>query len=378
MVQEHINACPTPPPFYRPFFSSGPTVGFKDLPPFTPALQGRSHRSKEALALIENVKEFLFHLLDIPKDYAITFINGSATAAVETAMWNLLGAHCIDFFAQDVFGHRWALEGEKIFQSTHIHSSNPGALPLLDSRKKENDAVFVWNGTTTGVTLPDGPWLQRHEDRLNICDATSAAFGMPLPFHRLDATAFSFQKALGGEAGLGVLVLSPRAIKRLETFLPPHPIPYLYRLRDENNKPLSSLLFEGKLNNTPSLYTLEQAYHILNYVIQKGGLSYLIQKAKENTHVLEQFLVSSEPNGWSFLAKDSRYRSALSPCLLHPNLATWEEVHVLKSTLESQSIAYDIANHQGCGVPSLRLWCGPTVEGEDIQFISKYLNYQMR
>jgi phosphoserine aminotransferase len=353
---------------YRPFFSSGPTVGFKNMKEFTQKLQGRSHRSQEAVELIYNLRSSILKLVGAPDDYEAVFINGSSTAAIESAIWNMVGFKEVDFFIHDVFGKRWFDQcNEQLKVKGKSYTADYcGSPPPLSKRNPENDALFVWNGTTSGVILNDGDWLNCKDDSLNICDATSAIFAVDIPISKFDATMFSFQKALGGEAGIGCIILSPKAIKRIESYNPKWPVPYLYRLKNNDGEILQPLL-DGKLNNTTSMYIFEKTIHIFDYIFKNGGMKYLHEKTHENFNVINNFLENS--NQWNNVCELNKYKSPVSPCFMSNKLDSWDKVRNFSKKLSEKNQAFDIVNHVGSGIPSLRIWCGPTVESIDIKKI---------
>ena len=355
---------------YRPFFSSGPTIEFKNLKEFNQKFQGRSHRSDECVDFIYKFRTSVLKLLNAPDDYQAVFINGSSTSAIECAMWNMIGFKKVDFFIHDVFGKRWFDECnyQLKIKCNKYDVNSFGDYPKLEKRKPENDSLFVWNGTTSGVVLNDGDWLNCNDDSLNICDATSAVFAVDIPIYKFDATIFSFQKSLGSEGGIGCIILSPKAIKRIESYNPSWPVPHLYKMKNSKGGILQPLL-DGKLNNTPSMYSFEKTMHVLEHISENGGVKYVYDKTKENFNVIDEFLENS--NKWSNICDINKYKSPVSPCFKNDNLNSWEKIRDFAKVLLENKIAFDIVNHSGCNIPSLRVWCGPTVDSYDLKKLVK-------
>ena len=356
----------------RPYFGSGPCAKPQAWTPqiFDHALLGRSHRSKEGLERINMCVDLMREVLEIPDDYKIALISGSATGATESLFWNLLGPRPVDVYAFDVFSQKWACditEHLKISAST-IYSS------LTDLKKPDfsHDLVLTWNGSTSGVCFPYDLWQGQTREGLIVCDATSAAFSVPLPWALLDATSFSWQKGLGGEASQGVVVLSPAAIERLNTYSPPWPIPSFLRLTRDQKANLD--LFKGLTSNTPSLMIIEDAIFSLNWAKQLGGLPILSQRTQTNYQLIQEW-VHSTP--WiDFLALDASFRSPTTVCLKFQNSAVdWPWITQFCQKLAAENVAYDIKNHAQASHPSLRLWAGPTIEAQDLKYLFPWLEW---
>jgi phosphoserine aminotransferase len=366
----------------RPFFSSGPCAkrpGWK-FENLSGAVLGRSHRSQPGRAKIREALERTRALLVIPPEYRILPVPASDTGAVELAMWSLLGALPLDAFVWESFGVEWMTDaiGELKLKDTRVFKAAYGALPDLGAADPAHDLVFVWNGTTSGVRVPDGDWIAPDRTGLTICDATSAAFAMELPWTKLDATTFSWQKSLGGEAAHGMLVLSPRALARLEHHQPQWPMPKIFRLKKGGK--LMEGLFEGETINTPSMLALEDYLDALGWAESIGGLKGLCARTEANFERLSGWVRESK---WvDFMAADERSRSNTSVCLtiVEPGFARLEAavrtslVARLVQLLERERIAFDIASHR-TAPPGLRIWCGPTVDAQDIQALTLWLDW---
>lgn len=372
----HNNIKPTIKP-QNPQFSSGPCKkrpGW-DFANLDRGILGRSHRSAEGLALIKQVIDKTKSVLNIPADYFVALVPGSATGAIEMAMWNMLGPKPIDSFACDVFSNRWhnnILNNLKL--DVHSYIAPYGAIPDLTKINSQHDVLFTWNGTTTGVMFPDGKWLPDQHEGLIICDATSAAFCVDLPWTKLDVTAFSWQKGLGGEGGHGMLVLSPKAIARLEEYTPSWPVPWLLSLK--NDGAVKYGLFKGETLNTPSMLCIADALDALQWLESIGGLPEAIRRTNENFSIIDKWLTKQE---WiAYDVKDSKFRSNVSVCLsLTEGLAVeeqWERVKQICQTLANENVAYDIKNHAK-GRPGFRIWCGPTIESGDINALLPWLEW---
>jgi phosphoserine aminotransferase len=318
-------------------------------------------------------------LLGLPAGHRVTMVPASDTGAMELAMWSLLGPLPVDVFAWESFGTEWTIDAvQQLKLDTHLFRAEFGKLPELSQADPAHDGVFVWNGTTSGVRVPDGDWISAERTGLTICDATSAAFAMDLPWDKLDATTFSWQKVLGGEAAHGMLVLSPRAIARLESYTPPWPMPKIFRLKKDGV--LIEELFEGATINTPSMLALEDYLDALGWAESIGGLAALIERTNRNFAALSRWVRESE---WVvFMAADERARSTTSVCLRITDpkfvaLAAAEQRGTVKSLadlLEREGIAFDIASHRSAP-PGLRIWCGATVDTSDIEALTPWLDW---
>jgi phosphoserine aminotransferase len=364
----------------RPFFSSGPCA---KRPGWTPealkgALVGRSHRSKPGKAKLKDAIERTRKILGIPADYKIGIMPASDTGAVEMAMWSMLGPREIDIFAWESFGEDWVTDTVKQLKlKAEVHKAGYGKLPDMKPAK-ERDVVFLWNGTTSGVRVPNGDWISADREGITICDATSAAFAMDLPWDKLDATTFSWQKVLGGEAAHGMLVLSPRAVARLESYTPPWPMPKIFRMTKGGK--IVDGIFEGETINTPSMVAVEDYLDALTWAESEGGLKGLIARADANTKVLADWC---KTGGWAdFLAENDAIRSNTSVCLkiTDPWFAALsddakaEAAKKIAAILEKEGVALDIAGYRAAP-PGLRIWCGATVDTADLRALTPWLDW---
>src|SRR5438270_935389 len=365
----------------RPFFSSGPcakrpgwtTEALKD------ACLGRSHRSKVGKAKLQEAIDRTRNVLGVPKDYCIGIVAGSDTGAVEMALWSLLGPKPVDVLAWESFGEDWVTDVAKQLKlNARVMKSGYGDLPDLSQTNAEHDVIFLWNGTTSGVRVPDGNWIADDRSGLTICDATSAAFAMELPWPKLDVVTFSWQKALGGEAAHGMLVLSPRAVARLESYTPPWPLPKRFRLTRGGK--VNRGIFEGETINTPSMLAVEDYLDTLAWAKQAGGLKGLRARADANAKVIHDWVAKTP---WiENLAEDPATRSNTSVCLkiVDPAItsssidAQWAFVKNLVALIEKEGAAYDIATHRDAP-PGLRIWCGCTIEASDLQRLTPWIDW---
>jgi phosphoserine aminotransferase len=366
----------------RPFFSSGP--GAK-RPGWTPealngALLGRSHRSKPGKTKLKDAIDRTKALLGIPADYRVGIVPASDTGAVEMALWSMLGQRPVDCFAWESFGEDWVTDTIKQLKikDSRVLKADYGALPDLTQADPKHDIVFLWNGTTSGVRVPDADWISKDREGLTICDATSAAFAMDLPWDKLDVTTFSWQKVLGGEAGHGMLVLSPRAVARLESYTPPWPLPKIFRMT-KGGKILDGL-FEGETINTPSMLALEDYLDALTWAEGLGGLKALIGRSQDNLGVLDRWVRKSD---WAaFLASEQGSRSNTSVCLKITDPwfkalsedAQADAAKKIASLLEKEGVAYDVAGYRSAP-PGLRIWCGATVDKADLEALTPWLDW---
>jgi phosphoserine aminotransferase len=366
----------------RPFFSSGPCA---KRPGWTPqalagALVGRSHRSRPGKAKLKDAIDRTKALLGVPADYRLGIVPASDTGAVEMALWSLLGARPVDLFAWESFSEDWVTDVVKQLKlkDAHLFKAAYGELPDLAQYDPAHDAVFVWNGTTSGVRVPDGNWIPKDREGLTICDATSAAFAMDLPWDRLDVVTFSWQKALGGEAAHGMLVLSPRAVARLESYTPPWPLPKIFRMTKGGK--IVEGIFEGETINTPSMVAVEDWLDALTWAEELGGLTALIARANANLKVLEDWAANSDWAG--FLAQDKAIRSSTSVCIAITDpwfIALDAEAQSvaakkLASLLDKEGVAFDVASYRSAP-PGLRIWCGATVEADDLKALTPWLDW---
>jgi phosphoserine aminotransferase len=341
---------------------------------------GRSHRSKPGKAKLKEAIDRTKQILGIPADYRVGIVPASDTGAVEMAMWSMLGPRPVDMFAWESFGEDWVTDVAKQLKlkDARIVKAGYGELPDLKQADPTHDIVFLWNGTTSGVRVPNGDWISNDREGITICDATSAAFAMDLPWDKLDVTTFSWQKVLGGEAAHGMLVLSPRAVARLESYTPAWPLPKIFRMTKGGK--LNEGIFEGETINTPSMLALEDYLDALKWAEGVGGLKGLVARADSNLAVLDRWV--RESNWAAFLAGDSAVRSNTSVCLkivdpwfagLAPE-AQAEAAKKIASVLEKEKVAYDVAAYRSA--PSgLRIWCGATVERADLEALTPWLDW---
>ena len=365
-----------------PHFSSGPCPkrpGWS-LQVLTDALLGRSHRSKAGRAKLKRAIDLTREVLEVPPDYRIGIVPASDTGAVEMAMWSLLGARPVTMLTWESFGEGWVTDVSKQLKlkDVTVLRADYGALPDLSKVDPATDVVFTWNGTTSGVRLASGDWIRDGRTGLTICDATSAAFAQPLDWPKLDAVTFSWQKALGGEAAHGMLVLSPRAAARLESYTPAWPLPKLFRMTKGGK--LNEGIFEGETINTPSMLCVEDYLDALQWAKRAGGLKALIARADANTKVIADWVARTP---WiDFLAQDPALRSNTSVCLqftdaavaslpLDARAAFAKNVAAL---LEKEGVAYDIAYYRDAP-PGLRIWCGATVEQRDVEALMPWIDW---
>jgi phosphoserine aminotransferase len=365
-----------------PHFSSGPCAkrpGWS-LQALTDALLGRSHRSKVGKAKLKRAIDLTRELLGVPADYRIGIVPASDTGAVEMAMWSLLGARPVTMLAWESFGEGWVTDVAKQLKlkDAKVLKAGYGELPDLNKVDFATDVVFTWNGTTSGVRVPNADWIAADRAGLTICDATSACFSQPLDFAKLDVVTFSWQKALGGEAAHGMLILSPRAIERLTSYTPPWPLPKIFRLT--SNGKLIEGIFVGETINTPSMLCVEDYLDALSWAKSVGGLNGLIGRSDANAKVIADWVARTP---WiDFLAKDPAIRSNTSVCLkvvdpaimaLAPE-AQAAFVKSLAAALEKEGVAYDIDAYRDAP-PGLRVWCGATVEAGDVEALTQWLDW---
>ncbi len=366
----------------RPHFGSGPCAkrpGWS-LDKLRHALTGRSHRSAAGKARLKEVLDRSRGILGLPEDYRIAIVPASGTGAIEMAMWSLLGPRPVDMLAFDSFGRTWAADAlqQLKLDQVHVLEAPYGELPDLGRVDPAHDLVFTWNGTTSGVAVPNGHWIAADRDGLTLCDATSAVFAMALPWDKLDAVTWSWQKVLGGEAQHGMLVLSPRAVARLESHTPAWPLPKLFRLT--KNGRVDHAIFHGETINTPSMLCVEDALDGLKWAEGIGGLPTLIARAEANSAALARWV---ETASWiDFLAAKAANRSTTSVCLkvVDPWFTGLSEraqratIRALAELLEAEMAAFDIAGHRDAP-PGLRIWCGGTVETADIESLTPWLDW---
>ncbi len=365
----------------NPCFSSGPCAkrpGWSP-PALEAALVGRSHRSGIGKARIVEVVERSRAILGVPADWLVGIVAASDTGAVEIALWSLLGARGVDMLAWENFGEGWVEDVRQLkLQDVRVLHAPYGKLPELRQVDWARDVVFPWNGTTSGVRVPNGEWIAADRQGLAICDATSAVFAMRLPWDRLDVVTWSWQKALGGEAAHGMLALSPRAVERLESHTPRWPMPKLFRLTSKGK--LIKGVFQGETINTPSMLCVEDALDSLKWAEAVGGLDGLIARSERNLAVVAGW---ERRTPWvEFLAEDPATISCTSPQLtitdpwfaaLSPE-ERFQTVRAMTARLEGEHAAYDIASHRA-SPPGLRIWTGATVEADDVEALTPWLDW---
>jgi len=364
----------------RPEFSSGPCAkrpGWSAAA-LDDAVLGRSHRSAEGKAKLKEVIDRHRLLLGIPDDYRIGIVPASDTGAVEMAMWSMLGPRGVDLLAWESFGQGWVSDAVKQLglADANVMEADYGALPDLSQASPDRDVVFTWNGTTSGVCVPNGDWIAADRAGLTICDATSAVFAMDLPWSKLDVTTWSWQKVLGGEAAHGMLVLSPRAVERLESYTPERPLPKIFRLTKGGK--LIEGIFRGETINTPSMLCVEDVLDGLRWAEDIGGKAALIARSRENLAAIERW-VDATP--WiEFLASDSSIRSSTSICLkLSDSCGLSGDGRAtapkeMSKLLEAEGVAYDINGYRDAPA-GLRIWGGATVETSDIEALLPWLEW---
>jgi len=364
-------------------FSSGPTKkrpGW-NLTALEGAPLGRSHRSKPGKAKLKEAIDRTRAVLGVPADFKIAIVPASDTGAVEMALWSMLGARPVDVFAWESFGEEWVTDAVEQLKlaDCRIHVGRPyGALPDLSVARDVADIVFTQNGTTSGARIPNFDWIPANRQGITFNDATSAVFAQPVEWSKCDAVTFSWQKVLGGEGGHGMLILSPRAVARLESYAPPRPLPKIFRMTKKGK--LDQELFDGATINTPSLLAAEDYIDALKWAESIGGLVALHARANSNTKVLTEWVAQSS---WvDFLVSDAANRSNTSVCLKVvdervtslPDAAQAEFAKNLAAALEKEGVALDAASYRSAP-PGLRIWCGATIERSDVQALTPWLDW---
>jgi phosphoserine aminotransferase len=363
-------------------FSSGPCAKRPGWSPaaLNAALVGRSHRSSVGLAQCVEIIDRSRELLKIPTDYKIGIVPASDTGAVEMAMWSLLGARGVDLLSWENFGETWVedvVAHLKLADARHLKAPY-GGLPNLAEVDTDRDVVFPWNGTTSGVRVPNGDWIKADRKGLTICDATSAAFAMRLPWDKLDVVTWSWQKALGGEAAHGMIALGPRAVERLQSYTPPWPLPKIFRMTSKGK--LIEGIFRGETINTPSMLCIEDAIDSLKWAASIGGLEGCVARAEGNLAVVKEWVARTP---WvEFLASDPATLSCTSPCIMiaDPWFASLDpETRFATSRrmlarLDEEGIGYDLATHRA-SPPGIRIWTGATVEKSDVEALMPWLDW---
>jgi phosphoserine aminotransferase len=374
------------PPGLRPAdarFSSGPT---RKRPGWTlkaleGALLGRSHRSKSGKAKLKEAIDRTRALLAVPTDHKIAIVPASDTGAVEMALWSMLGARPVDVFAWESFGEEWVTDAVEQLKlaDCRIHVGRPyGMLPDLSVARETADIVFTQNGTTSGARIANFDWIPANRQGITFNDATSAVFAQPIEWSKCDVVTFSWQKVLGGEGAHGMLILSPRAVARLESYVPPRPLPKIFRMTKKGR--LDQELFEGATINTPSLLAAEDYIDALKWAEGIGGLGALHARANANTQVLTEWVARTP---WvDFLVSDPAIRSNTSVCLKVvdervtslPEAVQAEFAKNLAAILEQEGVALDAASYRSAP-PGLRIWCGATIERSDLQSLTPWLDW---
>jgi phosphoserine aminotransferase len=365
-----------------PFFSSGPTTKRPGWSPtiLSDAVLGRSHRSKAAKSKITETMQLAREILEMPDDYLIGIVPGSDTGAVEIALWSMLGARGVDVLAWESFGKDWVndIVSQLRIDDVTVHQAPYGQLPDLAAVNFANDVVLTWNGTTSGVKLPDGDWIADDREGLVIADATSACFAMQLPWTKLDVVTFSFQKAIGGEGAHGVMILSPRAVERLNLYEPPWPIPKLFRLT--KNGAFNASIFNGSAINTPSMLVIEDALDALLWAQSIGGLSALIDRSESCLAAIRRWLDASSIFG--FLAKHPATISNTSVTLsiIDPWFVALDAAQkaafaaALAARLDNEGVGYDLGSYRDAPA-GLRIWAGPMVDVSDVEALLPWIDW---
>ncbi|RAI43006.1 phosphoserine transaminase [Rhodoplanes roseus] len=365
-----------------PNFSSGPCAkrpGWS-LQNLADAPLGRSHRAKIGKAKLERAIELTRTVLKVPAEYRIGIVPASDTGAVEMALWSLLGARPVTMLAWESFGEGWVTDVIKQLKlkDTTVTTAGYGDIPDLSKVDWSNDVVFTWNGTTSGVRVPNGDWIAADREGLAICDATSAAFAQKLDWPKLDVVTFSWQKVLGGEAAHGMLILSPRAVERLVTYKPAWPLPKIFRMTSGGK--LNEGIFKGETINTPSMLCVEDYLDALDWAVSIGGLDALMARANANAGAIADWVAKTP---WvDFLATDPAIRSNTSVCLkvVDPEIAALPAdaqaafAKSLASTIEKEGVGYDLGAYRDAP-PGLRIWCGATVERDDVVALTAWLDW---
>jgi phosphoserine aminotransferase len=365
-----------------PLFSSGPCAKRPGWSPeiLKDALLGRSHRSTAGRERLRAVIDKSRDVLSIPQDYWCAIVPASDTGAIELALWSMLGQRGVDILAWESFGQSWVTDVKKQLklEDCRVFSADYGALPDLSMVDCHRDVVLTWNGTTSGVKVPDGDWIAADREGLVFADATSAVFAMALPWQKLDVVTWSWQKVMGGEAAHGMIVLSPRAVQRLESHSPPWPLPKIFRLVKGGK--LDAAIFKGDTINTPSMLCVEDALDGLQWAVSVGGLDGLIQRSMDNFRVIEDWVAQT---AWvDFLAIEPKTRSNTSVCLKVVDetfMALSAEgqagfIKAMVKQLEAEGVAYDVASYRDAP-PGLRIWAGATIEKSDVQALLPWLDW---
>jgi phosphoserine aminotransferase len=365
-----------------PNFSSGPCAkrpgwsldALKDAP------LGRSHRAKQGKAKLKEAIDLSREILGLPEGYRLGIVPASDTGAFEMAMWSLLGPRGVDVFSWESFGQGWAsdIKGQLKLSDVRYFNADYGQIPDLSQADGDRDIVFTWNGTTSGVKVPNGDWIKDSRTGLTLCDATSAVFAMDMPWHKLDVVTYSWQKVLGGEGAHGVIILSPRAVERLESYTPSWPMPKIFRMTSKGK--LIEGIFQGETINTPSMMCVEDLLDALHWAKRIGGAEALQRRSSDNLKTIENWILGSK---WAdFLAASADIRSNTSVCLkvvdaAYLALAPEAQAEVAKkitSLLDKEGVAYDIGAYRDAPA-GLRIWAGATVEKTDLEALFPWLDW---
>ncbi len=367
----------------RPNFSCGPCVkrpGWTIKNLNTLDLLGRSHRSDICLKTLNKVINLTKETLDIPIDYKVAIVPGSNTGAFEMALWSMIGPLPVDALAWETFGSGWIydLKDQLKIKDLRIHKADYSSIPNLSLISDKSDICFTWNGTTSGVKVPNADWISKNRKGITFCDATSAIYSQELDWNKIDVATFSWQKSMGGEGGHGILIISPKAIERLKNFKPDRPLPKLFRLLKDNE--ILDGIYEGKTINTPSMLCVADALDSLLWIKKLGGWKQTYKKSMENFKVLSDWYENRE---WvSNSVKDKSIQSNSSICLdindkrfLKLDIQNkWIFIQEMCSILEQNNAAFDIKGHRDAP-PGLRIWCGPTVEEDDLRALLPWLDW---
>ena len=356
----------------NPRFSSGPCAkipGFS-LDHLSDAPLGRSHRAAVGKAKLKEAIDLTREILNVPADYRIGIVPGSDTGAVEMAMWTMLGARGVEMVAWESFGEGWVTDVIKQLKlDAKVVKAPYGDLPDLSAVDPAHDVVFTWNGTTSGVRVPNGDWIVDNREGLTFADATSAVFAYDMPWDKLDVTTFSWQKVLGGEGAHGILILGPRAVERLESYTPAWPLPKIFRMTKGGK--LIDGIFKGETINTPSMLAVEDVIFALEWAQSLGGLSGLMARSNANAAALDKIV--AERDWLGHLAADPATRSKTSVCLTVDG-ADADFIKKFAALLEAEGAAYDIAGYRDAPA-GLRIWCGATVDTADIEALGPWLDW---
>ena len=365
----------------RPYFSSGPCAKHPgwSVDALGSAPAGRTHRAPICTARVREAIDRTRAILGVPDDYRIALVPASDTGAMEMSMWSMLGDRPVDLFAWDVFGRDWIVDAvDQLKLDAHVYDAPHGTLPPFEKARADHDIVFTWNGTTAGARVPNADWIADDREGIVICDATSAVFSMPVDWSKIDVLTYSWQKVMGGEAAHGMLILGPRAVARLESYVPPRPLPKIFRMTQDGK--LNEKLFEGHTINTISMLCVEDYLDALKWAAGIGGLPALIERTDASAAALSDWI---ERTDWAdFVVADPSARTTTSVCITFadPAIAARDEdgrreiVSKISSLLEDEGVAYDIAGHRAAP-PCLRIWCGATVDAADIEALTLWLDW---